>query len=277
MASDIIIDVTEADFEYEVIAYSQNIPVIVDFWATWCRPCKTLSPLLEKLAHEAFGSFRLAKVDVDANPNLALKYGIRTLPTVKAFSMTQVAGEFVGLQPEDRIRSFLMSITPPSKDSLAIEKGNSLLSAHEWDQAEEVFRELLEQNPENPEVLLGLAKSLLGIGDAFEALLIIRNFPASKQYARAEVLLPFAESLGYLQQGNLKQDSDLEIAFANCLKLAAKGNIPASLDGLIEILRQNKHYRNGQVHKVILSLLELLGQDDPMTTEYRMELASVLF
>jgi putative thioredoxin len=277
MASDRIIDVTEADFEYEVLAYSQNIPVVVDFWATWCRPCKTLSPLLEKLAHEAVGSFRLAKVDVDANPNLALQYGIRTVPTVKAFSMTQVVGEFVGLQPEERIRSFVMNISPPSKDSLAIEKGNSLLSAHQWDQAEEVFRELLEQNPENPDVLLGLAKSLLGLGDAFEALLIIRNFPASKQYARAEILLPFAESLGYLQQGNLRQESDMEIAFANCIKLASKGNIPASLDGLLEILRQNKHYRNGLAHKVILSLFEMLGQDDAMTGEYRMELASILF
>src|SRR5665648_1254144 len=103
MAADIIIDVTEADFEYEVIAYSQNIPVLVDFWATWCRPCKTLSPLLEKLAHEAVGSFRLAKVDVDANPNLALQYGIRTVPTVKAFSTAQVGGEFVGVPKEDRI------------------------------------------------------------------------------------------------------------------------------------------------------------------------------
>ena len=277
MASDFIIDVTEADFEYEVLAYSQNVPVVVDFWATWCRPCKTLSPLLEKLANEAIGSFRLAKVDVDANPNLALQFGVRTVPTVKAFSMGQVVTEFVGNQPEDRIRSFLINITPPSKDNLAIEKATSLMASHQWSDAEEVFRELLEQHPEQPEILLGLTKSLLGLGNAFEALLILRNFPTSKQYARAEALLPYAESLGYLQQGNLNMDNDLDIAFSNCLKLASKNNIPASLDGLLDILRQNKNFRNGLAHRVILSLLELLGSDDPLTREYRIELASVLF
>jgi putative thioredoxin len=277
MASDFIIDVTEADFEYEVLAYSQNVPVVVDFWATWCRPCKTLSPLLEKLANEAVGSFRLAKVDVDSNPNLALQFGIRTVPTIKAFSMAQVVAEFVGNQPEERIRSFLINITPPSKDNLAIEKGMSLLASQQWDEAEEVFRELLEQHPDQPEILLGLTKSLLGLGNAFEALLILRNFPTSKQYARAEILLPFAESLGYLLQGNLSLDNDLDIAFSNCVRLASKNNIPASLDGLIDILRQNKHFRNGLAHKVILSLLELLGSDDPRTREYRIELASVLF
>jgi len=177
MASDFIIDVTEADFEYEVLAYSQNVPVVVDFWATWCRPCKTLSPLLEKLANEATGSFRLAKVDVDANPNLALQFGVRTVPTVKAFSMGQVVTEFVGNQPEERIRSFLINITPPSKDNLAIEKATSLMASHQWGDAEEVFRELLEQHPEQPEILLGLTKSLLGLGNAFESLLILRNFP----------------------------------------------------------------------------------------------------
>ncbi len=82
MAVDYIVTVTEADFEYEVLAYSQNKPVVVDFWAEWCKPCKLLTPILEKLAHEAAGEFRLAKVDVDANPNLAMRFSIRSIPTV---------------------------------------------------------------------------------------------------------------------------------------------------------------------------------------------------
>ncbi len=277
MPSEFIIDVNESDFEYEVLAYSQNTPVVVDFWATWCRPCKTLSPLLEAIAYEAMGSFRLAKVDVDSNPNLALQFSVRTVPTVKAFSGGQVVGDFVGAQPEDRVRTFITNITPPSKDSLAQEKGLSLLANHEWAEAEENFLELIELYPDRPEILLGLAKAQLGLGDPFEPLLILRNFPPSKQYTAAEKLLPFAEALGYLKQNNLPQENDLDFAFSNCIRLASRNNFPSALDGLLEILRQNKKYRGGKVQKVILALFELLGEDDELTRTYRAELASILF
>jgi putative thioredoxin len=277
MTSEYIIDVNESDFEYEVLAYSQNTPVVVDFWATWCRPCKTLSPLLETIAYEAMGSFRLAKVDVDANPNLALQFSVRTVPTVKAFSGAEVVGEFVGLQPEDRIRKFISNITPPSRDSLAFEKANSLLANHEWREAEEIFLELADQYPDRSEILLGLAKAQLGQGNPFDPLLILRNFPSSKQYAAAERLIPYAEALGYLKQNNLPQENDLDYAFSNCIRLASRNNIPAALDGLMEILRQNKRYRNGVAQKTILALFELLGEDHELTRAYRTELASILF
>jgi len=277
MTSDYIIEVNETDFEYEVLAYSQNTPVVVDFWATWCRPCKTLSPLLETLAYEGMGSFRLAKVDVDSNPNLALQFGVRTVPTIKAFSGAEVVGEFVGNQPEDRVRAFIANITPPSKDGLALEKANSLLLNHEWSEAEESFLELIEQYPDRPEILLGLAKSELGQGNPFDPLLILRNFPSSKQYSAAERLLPYAEALGNLKQNNHPQENDLDFAFTNCIRLASRNNIPAALDGLMDILRQNKRYRNGIAQKVILALFELLGEDDELTRTYRQELASILF
>lgn len=277
MSFEFIIDVSESDFEYEVLAYSQNTPVVVDFWATWCRPCKTLSPLLEKIAYEAMGSFRLAKVDVDSNPNLALQFGVRTVPTVKAFSGAQVVGDFVGNQPEERVRSFIANITPPSKDSLAFEKGLSLLASHEWKLAEENFLELVEQYPDRPEILLGLAKANLGLGEPFEALLILRNFPSSKQFAAAEKLLPYAEALGNFKQNNLSQENDLDFAFSNCIRLASRNNIPAAMDGLLDILRQNKKYRGGLAQKIILALFELLGEDNDLTRSYRTELASILF
>lgn len=277
MPSEFIINVNESDFEYEVLAYSQNTPVVVDFWATWCRPCKTLSPLLETLAYEAMGSFRLAKVDVDSNPNLALQFGVRTVPTVKAFSGGQVVGDFVGAQPEERVRTFITNITPPSKDSLAQEKGLSLLANHEWTEAEENFLELIELYPDRPEILLGLAKSQLGLGDPFEPLLLLRNFPTSKQYAAAEKLIPYAEALGYLKQKNLPQENDLDFAFSNSIRLASRNNFPSALDGLLEILKQNKKYRGGLAQKVILALFELLGEDDELTRSYRAELASILF
>lgn len=277
MTSDYIIEVNETDFEYEVLSFSQNTPVVVDFWATWCKPCKTLSPLLENLAHEAMGAFRLAKVDVDENPNLAMQFGVRTVPTVKAFSMMQVVAEFVGNQPEERVRDFLSKITPPSQYSLSIEKGESLLENHQWKKAEETFSELIEHHPNQPNLLLGLAKASLGLGDAFEALLILRNFPTSRQYARAELLLPYAESLAYFTKNQLPQEHDLDFAFQNAIRLASKGNLPSALDGLLDILRQEKRYRDGIAHKVVLALLELLGEDDPLTRNYRMELAMILF
>lgn len=277
MTSDYIIDVNETDFEYEVITYSQNIPVVVDFWATWCRPCKVLSPLLERLANEAMGAFRLAKVDVDANPNLALQFGIRTVPTVKAFSMTQVVGEFVGNQPEERIVNFLANITPPSQSSLAIEKGHSLLADHQWVEAEETFLELLENNPDQPDILFGLAKAKLALGDAFEALLVLNHFPPSRQYAKAETLLPYANALSKFNKHELPEEQDLDFAFNNAIRLASRGNIPAALDGLLDILRQNKRYRDGIAQKVVLSLLEILGEDDDLTRSYRTELATILF
>jgi putative thioredoxin len=223
------------------------------------------------------GSFRLAKVDVDSNPNLALQFSVRTVPTVKAFSGGQVVGDFVGAQPEDRVRTFITNITPPSKDSLAQEKGLSLLANHEWAEAEENFLELIELYPDRPEILLGLAKAQLGLGDPFEPLLILRNFPPSKQYTAAEKLLPYAEALGYLKQNNLPQENDLDFAFSNCIRLASRNNFPSALDGLLEILRQNKKYRGGKAQKVILALFELLGEDDELTRSYRAELASILF
>ncbi len=277
MSSDFIIDVTESDFEYEVLAFSQNTPVVVDFWATWCRPCKNLSPLLEKLAHESMGSFRLAKVDVDANPNLAMQFGVRTVPTIKAFSTAQIVAEFVGDQPEERVRAFIANITPPSKFNLELERGMSLLANHQWADADQLFRELLDQHPESPALLLGMAKSLLGAGDVYEALLIMKNFPPSRQYAQVEILMPYAESLSDLKQDRLPDQTDLDAAFAHSIRIAATGNIYASLDGLLEIIKQNKRFGYGKAQKIFIALLELLGDEDPQTLEYRKELANALF
>ena len=277
MTSDFIVDVTEADFEYEVIKYSLNTPVVVDFWAEWCKPCKTLSPLLENLAHEANGRFRLARVDVDANPNLALRYSVRSIPTVKGFSQGQVVGEFVGLQPEGRIREFLSHILPPDETSLAIEKAESLLSAHEWHEADALLRELQTEQPENPAVLFNLSKALLGTGKAQEARFILRNFPASKLYNEAEIIRPLAEALVEYQQNQLATDSDLDIMFNSSIRLANRGNFEAALDGLLEIIRQDKRYANGRARLVFLGILEILGEDDPDTRQYRSELAMLLF
>jgi putative thioredoxin len=277
MATDHIINASEADFEYEVLAYSQNKPVVVDFWASWCRPCKELSPMLERLAIEGHGSFRLARVDVDHNPNLALRYGVRTLPTVKVFTDGQVSNEFVGVQPETRLREIINNLTPPSPANLAVEKADSLLGFHQWAEAEKMYRQILKQFPDMPSSLLGLAKSLVGMNRGAEAVDILRHFPPSRQYTQAQTILPLAEAQAAYQRGALLDETDLDAAFSNSIRLAGRGNLPAAVDGLLEILRQNRQYRNGLARQVVIGLLELMGEEDPLTRQYRSELASILF
>ncbi len=277
MSPEMIINVTEADFEYEVLTYSQNTPVVVDFWAPWCRPCKTLGPLLEQITIESGGAFRLAKLDVDANPNLAMQYGVRTIPTVKAFSQGQVVGEFVGAQPENRVRDFFAKITPPSPFGLAMEKADSLLKSYQWQEAEEIYRDLLEQNPDKISILLGLAKALLPQGKAFEAADILRTFPPSREYNQAQILVPLAEAMVAFKKDQLDENLPLDAAYIHAVRLASRGNLLASLDGLLDILRQDKHYRSNQAHQVALSILELMNNEDPENRRYRNELASILF
>ena len=205
MASENIINVSESDFEYQVLAYSEQVPVVVDFWAEWCVPCKTLGPVLERLADEAQGSFRLAKVDVDQNPNLAMQYAIHSIPAVKAFRNGKVVSEFTGAQPEPKLRQFIRAIAPSPAD-LHLEKGNSLLQLQKWSEAELAFEHALEINPDSSAGLLGLAKSLLAQGYPIEALDILRNFPPSREYTSAEALLPLANALERVQNGDYFSD-----------------------------------------------------------------------
>lgn len=277
MNSNYIIDVTEADFEYEVLAYSNQVPVVVDFWAEWCGPCRTLGPLLTRLANEADGAFRLAKLNVDDNPNLARRYNVRSIPAVKGFREGKVVAEFLGAQPEPQVRAFLNRLAPEEGD-LALEKGSSLLTAGDYRGAEAAFREALLSHPEQPAALLGLSKSLLLQGRGAESAFLLKDFPASREFQTAEQVRLLAEALSAFQkEAPLYSDDPLEAAYFNALRLIERGNFPAAIDGLLDVLRQDKRFRKGQVHQVVLGLLALLGDEDTLSRQYRKELAQILF
>lgn len=277
MTSEFIINVNENTFEPEVLAYSQNVPVLVDFWAEWSAPCKILDPLLEQVTKEGQGSFRLARVDVDANKNLTIRYGIRSVPVVKAFLKGQVVAEFSGLQPEIKVREFIRTISPNPAD-LLVEKGSSYIREKDWQKAESAYREALSMDPGLPVGLLGLSRCLLARGEGIESLAILKRFPASHEYKNAENLLPLAQIFaGQLEAMTIPTDDPLEAAFWNSMRLARRGNFQAALDGLLDIMRKNKGYKDGMARQIILSIFQVMGDEDPDTREYRSELASILF
>ncbi len=276
MVSDHIVSVSEADFEYEVIAYSKNKPVVVDFWAVWCKPCQTLAPILEKLTLEAAGALRLAKVDVDESPNLALQYGVRSIPNVKAFRVGQVVAEFVGIQPEGRIRDFLNALAPDEHE-LVFEKATGLLDLGQYARAESAYRQFLSQSPAHPGALLGLLRSIVLQGRVEEANQLLRAFPASKEYPRAQALQLLTTALLWIADSPDFSDDPREAAYLNALRLVKRGNYEAAMDGFLDVIRQDKRFRQEEPRKIMLGIFELLGDDHPLTQSYRQELAQVLF
>lgn len=232
--------------------------------------------MLERLAQEAQGAFRLAKVNVDENPNLALHYNIRSIPHLKAFRDGQVVSEFIGAQPEPRLREFLRALAPSQTD-LTLEKGFSQIQSLDWAGAEKSFLQFLEKSPDYPPALLGLLKAVLMQARLHEASELQDAFPASREFAASEALRPLIEALAYAQKAPAYSDDPLEAAYLNALRLVLRGNPAAAIDGMLDILRQDKHYRSGEVRRVVLALFETLGDDNPLTPAYRRELSSILF
>ncbi len=272
-----IFEVNEATFNQDVLSKSRELPVIVDFWAAWCGPCRALSPILEKLAIEGKGAFLLAKVNVDDNPNLATRYGVQGLPAVKAFREGRILAEFIGAQPESKVRDFLRSVAPTEADR-ALAEAHSLLTTRHWAKAEAAFRKAHTAQPDNAPATLGLMKAMLAQGRGCEAQELIEDFPRSDLIVQAEKLTALASLLCEVESSDAPIDEhELDAAYHQAARLLARGNLEAGMDGLLDVLRQNKKYRKGEPRLVMLGIFELLGEDDPTTRTYRNELASALF
>lgn len=271
-----IINANDSNFGYQVLSYSKKKPVVVDFWADWCMPCKTLTPLLEQLADENQGEFRLAKVNIEKNPQLTQQYNIYNLPSVKAFQNGQIFNQFSGAKSDQQVREFINQIAS-GPASLLLEKAQSLLRKEKWNEAEDTSREILDKHPNQLQARLILAKSLLSQAQGSEALEMLDNFPASPEYRNAETLRPLAQSLTNFNEECFTRKTKVDAIYIRAFRLIKIGNIPAALDGLLDVLRIDKGYRKGEAHQVVLGLFALLGSNHPTTREYRSELANILF
>ncbi len=274
-----VIDVHEATFESDVIQKSYEKPVVVDFWAAWCGPCRMLGPILERLAHEPGAGFVLAKVDVDANPGLAMRFGVQGIPAVKAFHNGKVAGEFVGAQPEPRVRQFIQSIAPSAAQE-SLESAESLMAKRKWGEAEKLYREMLEDDPANNMTKLGLTRTMIAQGKGCQAKGYLEDLlNDSATYAQSERLIPVADFVCAYANGQnaMEEITVVEAQYRQAAHLLAQGKLAPAMDGLLDVLRHNKNYRDGQAKAVMLGIFEILGDEDPLTSAYRRELAMILF
>lgn len=271
-----IVTVDEANFDYQVLAYSKRVPVLVDFWAEWCVTCQRTSPLLETLTEQNSGRFRLAKVDVDQNVQLTQRYQVHTVPTLKTFENGMITRQIIGIKTNIQVIDFVQEIVP-GPENLLIEKATSLFQTEEYQEVEEICREILEDDPDQPKANLLLAKSLIWQGKYLEAKNILEQFPSSQEFQGAEKLRPLVEALGTITGQQPPGAKPLDAVYIRAVKLISLGNIPAALDGLLEILRKDKRYKKSLPKDLILGLFELMGNDHPLTQEYRPQLANILF
>jgi putative thioredoxin len=277
MKTPYVVEVSEANFASDVLGQSNMLPVVVDFWAPWCGPCRVLGPMLERLAAEARGAFVLAKLNVDENPHVSASYGVQGLPAVKAFRDGKVVDEFVGAQPEARVREFLKKVAPTAADR-SLAEAASLLATRHWPEAEAALRQVLADTPASAPAALGLVKALVAQGRGCEARELLEDFPRGDATPAAEKLADLAALLCEVEGGDAPVvDNDLDASYYQAARLLARGQLEAGMDGLLDVLRQDKRYRKGQPRRVMLGIFEVLGDDDPATRQYRGELASIIF
>ena len=246
------IDVTEATFATEVLERSRTVPVVVDFWAAWCGPCRTLGPVIEAAVAARGDEVRLVKVDVDANPGLQVRYGIRGIPAVKAFRDGVIVAEFTGAAPRAEVERFLDRLLPSPAERLAAAGDEASLRA------------AVAADPDHPGARVGLARLRLERGDDAEAerlLLPVGHDPAASgllariALARADGASPASPALDAL----------------------AAGDLARALDGLVAVVRSASGPDRDLARRVAVGVFAELGDADPVTAEFRPKLAAALY
>jgi putative thioredoxin len=280
-----VVNVDEANFEREVVERSRERPVVVDFWAPWCRPCQMLGPLLEKLVEERGGEVILAKVNTDQAQRLAYEYRIEGIPAVKAFRDGRPVLEFVGLLPEAQLRAFLDRLSPTEADRLA-RRGDEMVAAKPAE-AEALYRRVLDQDRDHEAAVLGLARLLIDRGQYDEAEgLLERIVPAGDRKAEAErleatlFLRRLARSFGdeaTLRRRLEAEPDNAEVRYQRGVVLAAAGKYPEALGMLLSAAERDRKLAAEKVREAMVKIFQVIGVRSPLADEYRDKLARLLY
>jgi putative thioredoxin len=285
-----VADVGRADFPEGVIARSHQVPVLVDFWAPWCGPCRMLTPVLTKLADEYGGKVFLAKVNTDVEQDLAMEYGIRGIPAVKLFRDGKVAEEFVGVQPESMVRALIEKFLPRETDTV-VERAISLARTGNTSEAIELLRDAVVRDPQNEKAAIELVRLLSAspqgpdlkqrVEEAERFLNSLRagtNPEIDALRARLDLLrvvadAPPLEELKTILQTN---PNDLEARYRLAARLALKGKYEDAMEEFLELVRRDRKFADDAGRKGLLTVFALLGNKDPRVSQYRTVLSRAL-
>ena len=283
--SSLVFDATEANFETDVIQASLTTPVLVDFWAAWCGPCKSLGPILEKVVDSYNGAVKLAKVDTDTQMQLAAAFGIRSLPTVVLVKDGQMVDGFMGAVPESQVREFLARHVPPGDAPVSADEPAPIVEETP-EQAIARFQQDIATHPERAEIKLDLALAYLRAGLPDAAQTELDSLPANLyEDAKAKRLrhqLEFARQLqGAPEEAALRSrlaanDADYEARDLLGVRLLSEGNTAAGLDEFLTILRAKRDWNDGQAKKRLIAAFSIID-DEELVGTYRRKMASLLF
>jgi|SoiMethySBSTD1v2_1073268.scaffolds.fasta_scaffold20302_3 putative thioredoxin len=281
-----IVDVDGRNFEQVILERSATVPVVVDFWATWCGPCKTLGPELERRAREGKGRFLLAKVDIDRSPELAGAFRVQAVPTVLAVVQGRLVDGFQGALPPAEIDEFLGRIAPlpaASRADQRVERALEIARSGQPDQGIGLLREILREHPDHLGARLGLVELLLDARRPREARLALEKAAGAGAEERIKALqtrLEFAEKAGNLDEleDKVRQaPDDLAARIALGKSLIAAGEHARGLEQLLEVVRSATGETRDQAKKAMLETFEILGLQDKIANEYRFKLSLELF
>lgn len=278
-------DASAESFEKEVLKASERVPVLVDFWAPWCAPCRALKPILEKLAGEYQGRFLLAKVNSDEHPQLSARFGVRGIPNVKAFVDGRLADEFTGALPEGGVRAFIDRLIPTPGEKLR-RTARALVNQGDFEEAERHLRSALELEPANHALRLDLVELLLARNSHAEADALFAPIPERERDERADRLysvlglwrksrqLPAAEELQAKLSAN---PADLNTRLALGERLVADRRFEPALAALLEVVRQDRGALRTSARKLMVEVFTLADSQPELVSEYRKLLAGALY